>query len=374
MKSWIKFWPLFVGLLAGYMVGLSVIHADKLLKFIIISIYVGCFGYLMTWMNIKLMKKEVDALSYQVLESRKNDERSGYKAVYFIVGHTLTIIAAIAVGYGFSLTNHFVMITGLVVWWIADESLIKASRIQYLSQKQREHSAQQNGASSPSVSAIVRAIEERRKEDPLIGAKIGAIEVYHHILALLKNEKGVHVESLLCALGAVAGYSCQASIRAQAEALEKPETSVFMIATAKDGRKYYFGDLLNGPLAEDKLSIWSLAAASAQENGRKISLDVAEIFKHSAESVGREDFGVPRVPESHRAGDIPVNYVKAVWPVVMPIARAFCKSPVEWPVLFGLAIQHAMKESKGVLSADTAIQIIMESAVPSSKFDLVAVQ
>lgn len=35
-------------------------------------------------------------------------------------------------------------------------------------------------------------------------------------MAGLKNEKGVHIESLLCALGALAGYSCQAAVRAQA--------------------------------------------------------------------------------------------------------------------------------------------------------------
>lgn len=263
------------------------------------------------------------------------------------------------------------MFAGLIIWWLADESLTKASMIRYLSLKIEKHSEQKELPSNPTVSALVQAIENRRKEDPLIGAKIGAKEVYHHVLSLLKDEKGVHIQSLFCALGALAGYACQASIRAQAEALKKPESTVFLVATTKDGKKFYFGDLLNKPLAEDKLSVWSLAAAAAQQNGCATLLDVENIFKHATESVGSDSFGIPRVPEFHRAGDLPVNYVKVLWPIVLPIAKVFCINPAEWPILFGLAIQEAMGASKEVIAADMALQIVMESAIPISKVDLV---
>ena len=60
-------------------------------------------------------------------------------------------------------------------------------------------------------SAFFQAINEKRREDPLIGAKIGAKEIFHRIAQGMKDERGVHAESLLCALGALAVISGRVS-------------------------------------------------------------------------------------------------------------------------------------------------------------------
>ncbi|WP_157679272.1 hypothetical protein [Methylovulum psychrotolerans] len=65
----------------------------------------------------------------------------------------------------------------------------------------------------PKTEALIHAIRERSKDDPLVGAKLGGKEIFQRLLDSMKNEKGVHVESLLCALGALAGYSCQANLQ-----------------------------------------------------------------------------------------------------------------------------------------------------------------
>ncbi|MCK9609455.1 MAG: hypothetical protein M0R33_23755 [Methylomonas sp.] len=74
----------------------------------------------------------------------------------------------------------------------------------------------------PKTEALVRAIREQSKEDPLVGAKLGGKEIFQRLVDGMKNEKGVHIESVLCALGALAGYSCQANLRAQALAKGPP--------------------------------------------------------------------------------------------------------------------------------------------------------
>ncbi|HOQ38058.1 MAG TPA: hypothetical protein PLR73_10160 [Acetivibrio sp.] len=56
-------------------------------------------------------------------------------------------------------------------------------------------------------------INEKRKEDPLIGAKLGAKEIFNTLLKAFKDSRGVHIETFMCALGALAGYSCQAGLR-----------------------------------------------------------------------------------------------------------------------------------------------------------------
>src|ERR1041385_2851028 len=101
--------------------------------------------------------------------------------------------------------------------------------------------------------AMKETIREKRKSDPLVGPKLGGRALAQSLISGLNDQRGVHIETLLCALGSLAGYSCQASVR---ELLVKqggePEEKVFVIANGKDGKKYFFGDALNKPLAEDR--------------------------------------------------------------------------------------------------------------------------
>lgn len=51
-----------------------------------------------------------------------------------------------------------------------------------------------------------RAISEQRKIDPLIAVKIGSREVAAWPMNGFRSERGVHVESYLACIGALAGY------------------------------------------------------------------------------------------------------------------------------------------------------------------------
>lgn len=222
----------------------------------------------------------------------------------------------------------------------------------------------------PKTAALIHAIRGRSKEDPLIGAKLGAKEMFQRLLNGMKNEKGVHIESLLCALGALAGYSCQASLRAQALAKGMPETAAFQTVGTKDGKHYFFGDPLNNALAGSQHSVWGLAGGAAQHAGARELPDLNEIFQHTSSALGGDQFGIPRVPENHRASDTPINYLKAMWPTFFPTVKLFCPNPVDWPILYGLAIQEAIDAGKNAIDPTLALKIVMESAIPMSKVDL----
>jgi hypothetical protein len=182
----------------------------------------------------------------------------------------------------------------------------------------------------------------------------------------------VHYESLLCMLGSLAGYSCQANLRAQALEKGLAETAPFIKIGPVNGKMYFFGDPLNQVLAEAQYSVWGLAAGAAQHNGCKNLPDLQGIFAHVTESVGTEAFGIPRLPGGRVASDLPINYLKALWPVIFPTVKMFCRQPSEWPFLFGLAIQQALDMGKDVLPNEEALQIVMECAIPMSKVDLAA--
>jgi hypothetical protein len=222
----------------------------------------------------------------------------------------------------------------------------------------------------PRTEAIMGGVRAAERQNPMAGAQVGAKEVYHRLLEGMADEKGVHIESLLCALGALAGYACQASLRAQALAANMAETAAFNVIATKDGKEYFFGDPLNNLLANSQFSVWALAGGAAQHNGAKALPDLEEIFQHTASVVGGEKFGIPRVPEKHVAGDLPVNFLKIIWPELFPTLKRFCPDPAGWPILYGFAIQEAMDASKAAIDPALALKIVMESAVPMSKVDL----
>ena len=135
-------------------------------------------------------------------------------------------------------------------------------------------------------SGMKQAIAERKKSDPFAGVKIGCLEINQRIISALKNERGVHIESLLSVLGSLAGYACQVAVREEMVVQQRtPENQAFVIVESKDGSRYFFGDNLNKPLAESQYSIWALTAGAVNYLGKKPP-DISEIFKHVSNSLG----------------------------------------------------------------------------------------
>jgi hypothetical protein len=88
--------------------------------------------------------------------------------------------------------------------------------------------------------------------------------------------------------------------------------------------------------------------------------------------VGTPQFGIPRIPEDHKPGDPPSNWIKYGWPKTQGILEQHCASPEEWPMAFGIAIQDVMEKAKAAIDPCLALSIVMECAVPMSKVDATA--
>jgi hypothetical protein len=159
----------------------------------------------------------------------------------------------------------------------------------------------------------------------------GAEYVLYRIWATLQDRDGIHVESLLSCIGALAGYACQAAA-ARAGA---------------DPGKYLF---------ESPLSVCSLVGRAVQKLGKPLP-DIAGISGQT----------VVLISDEHRPRLTATVYVKQLWPQVLPIARRFCRKPIELPVLFGIALQRAVEHTTERLSPTLGAGIAMESAVAMSK-------
>lgn len=199
------------------------------------------------------------------------------------------------------------------------------------------------------------------------GARHASREVLGLVMEALKDQRGIHLESLFCALGALAGRACQESVRARALAEGKSADALFDVVTTRDGQKFYFGDALNQPLAEDRVSLWSLMAGAAAHDGAKDLPDLGEIFAYSARALGTAQFGVPRLPPEHPVQGQPLDYSRKLWPAVRPVVAEYAGEPRMWPVAIGLACQELMAQTRGNIPPGVVVRIVMESAVPVSK-------
>lgn len=212
--------------------------------------------------------------------------------------------------------------------------------------------------------ALLREIAKLSRSDPFVGAKIGSNALTQQLLAAMHDERGAPLEALLRALGAIAGYSCQASVRAQAIARGLPEAAFLTSVQADDGKTYYFGDELAKLLAGSPYSIWAVASGGTMDSG------LAEIVKHTSAAVGTAGFATPRVAQQNAADDSPLNYLRAFWPTVKPLIVSFCPNPEHWPVLIGLSIQAAINAGQSALDRGQALRLVMGAAIPMSTIDL----
>ncbi len=234
----------------------------------------------------------------------------------------------------------------------------------------RESVTQAETSSNSAAEALKREIEARDNVDPLIGAKMGSTEVLQYLIAGLKSDNRVHIESLLCAIGALAGYSCQASLRAQALEQGLPENAFFTLVETTDGKTYFFGDPLNRPLAESEHSVWGLAVGGAEKASCIVLPDIADMFRHASQTVGGKDFGIPRMAQQHQPSDTPANYLKSIWPATHLLAIRYCMRANDWPILYGLVAQEAIYMARDIVDPVLALTLVMESAIPMSKVDI----
>jgi hypothetical protein len=181
----------------------------------------------------------------------------------------------------------------------------------------------------------------------------------------LTTDKGIHLESILSALGGLAGRACQVAAL-DGFAADDPEYAglSFATVTGADGSEYYFGDAINRPLSERQYSVWDLVAGKAHELGATVP-DLGELFAHNAEMVGRAEYGVPRwAPETF--GELPVIYLP-LWDRYLPMIRRSAPKTQQWPVVYGMAIQKLFVNLAGQFDLGVQTRVVMDCAIATSK-------
>lgn len=202
--------------------------------------------------------------------------------------------------------------------------------------------------------SLHRQAIERTRLDPLQGAKAGSRELVRIVAEQLQSRGDTRPESLLCALGALAGFACQVSARTNAFAHGMPQRD-------------YLAEDLSLLLFGMEYSVWGLVAGAARHNGCMNFPEPAEIWAHVGKTLGTPEFGVPRVPGQHAARQLPADYLRLFWPMLKPVIARYCNNPAHWPIMCALALQQAIEKGQGRIDAEMAMRMALESALPMAR-------
>ncbi len=207
-------------------------------------------------------------------------------------------------------------------------------------------------------------------ERDAVGRSIAAILMAKEI----KRDGGIHAETIMTEIGALAGFAAQMSIRKEIIAPQKLDPDAVLVElVAKNSERYYFSDLLNCILFENlstpPYSVWAYVLGAVGDQDHELLPDLADIVSHAARSVGTKQFGVPRLPSAHMPRRLPRAALHDDWALVQRELIAAGREPAEWPYDLALAARWQITTSGDKLAPLLAAKIVMEAAIPMSKVD-----
>lgn len=183
------------------------------------------------------------------------------------------------------------------------------------------------------------------------------------------------------ALGALAGVFAQIQARAMMTAGQLLEGSPLVEIKTESGETFYFGDAINACVIEgtrERLAFWNLVAPAAQDPDVTAKIDLNDIAKNTAATVGGEHFGVPRIDTKYGLTEMPIQAVRKH---IQMLAQRF--EQIELPQdqlmwAFGAAAQGLARFACGEaenfkvdipLPRLECVRLSMEAAIPMSKLD-----
>lgn len=332
----------------------------------IIGIALPAYGlfYFNNWYWLREFRDRMESVSYEkllALQARlKDDEGRRMPAA-----HLMFFAAGALMGCGLAYASYWPVAAAILPWWKGDDWMTSARKRRMIEAKVEANKP------SPQVEKLMFADKVRRlqKDDPLAMIRISAKVVADIVVDEQLKAGKPGITGLLCAIGALAGYACQASIRGIATEAGLAENEGFIKVETKDGKVWFFGDPLNDMLLSGEHSLLALATAAARAGGYEGALDVEEIFARAASTVGGREFGVPRVPPQYMPPEMPQHYLERLWSKVQSSGNAFA-SARGLSVVFAMAAEEAIRRSHGKVPADVALRLVLESAIPMSKLDL----
>jgi len=197
-------------------------------------------------------------------------------------------------------------------------------------------------------------------------------DLYVLFTSELATKKGVHIETLLTAIGSVAGFSVQMGLREDLVKTGKLSAEkAFTEVKTNDGETYYFGDLINQGLLQPPkgaFSVWTIVAGAPHHLGKPVP-DINSIVKRTTELLGSPDALRPDLEAKHMPHKMPDELVWKFWNISRNTIIANSRNHMDMPFIMALLAQRVILEGKDHIDPTLAAKIVMSAAVPMSKID-----
>jgi hypothetical protein len=211
-----------------------------------------------------------------------------------------------------------------------------------------------------------------------------------NMLRFLAVDRGVHAQTLLATMGALAGFAAQNAALNRAAAAtasdgQVPFPGLFLLG-ATSAERWLSGDWINLQLTEPGgvLPMWSFLAGAAVQAGARLQelADGHEIVRHVASTIGRANYGKLRAPEGHEPAFPPNELLRRSWalacqifthPLPAEMSETGRNEPpldeAHWPIIVAIAASQFIPMTKDALDPRISFALALESAVISSKVD-----
>lgn len=212
--------------------------------------------------------------------------------------------------------------------------------------------------------AMAHHVDTKRAEDPMFGARIAAQEILNNIMNWLKDDKGVHSETLLAVLASVGGRVCvqgvvntfTSMISDNAQDRKKMTYALatilkILIAETPDGEAYIMGDRIGNEF----LLFFRNAMGEAVDPQQL--MPVASL---TAQLCGNEKFW--NTPYDELIKNSPKNIADLFTEKFEVTFMTYCRFPQERMLAVAFAAQNAVKQivSQNILDKEKAASIIAE--------------
>lgn len=198
----------------------------------------------------------------------------------------------------------------------------------------------------PMLRSMAHQVDLKRSQDPMVGAKLASQEIYINLTNMLKDDKGVHAETLLAVLASVCGKLCVQGIMNTLDNMVSKSVPdrkkllyaiaslmQIMIVETKSGEAYIMGDRIG-----NEFMLCYNNAVAEQGDLQKL----VPVAQKTAGLVGSEEYwktlfdGLvrhsPRELADRFTGVFEITY------------RTYCRFPQERMIAAALAAQRAIRE------------------------------
>lgn len=215
----------------------------------------------------------------------------------------------------------------------------------------------------PANLAMMNYIDSQRLQDNFIGAKMAGKEIYTNLINWLKDENGVHAETLIAVLGSIGGRECVSGIMntivslISEEVQEKKqiENAVagildVLIVETKIGESYIMGERV----ARSFCSFYNTASAGKENAVEKLQPLASEI----AGKIGSPDYW--KTPFDNLVKRSPKEIADIFEGKFEFSFNVYCRFPYERVMAFAIASYYALNEVETVISKEKALAILSE--------------